>query len=147
MNNRRVLRVRSVETIAGPAVKSLIMRAIEAMQYPGTTPLAYYREIAADIASPKLGVFVGFAGDDPRAVAICYLPASQAAMGPQVAVAYSDDRALSRMIGERAREWIRSAGFDHLYALNLLHGDAAWFRVFAHVGECRSAGTLNEIRI
>ncbi len=44
-----VIRVRRPETIAAPAVRELILRAIEETPYPGTTPQALYDELAARI--------------------------------------------------------------------------------------------------
>lgn len=124
---------------------ALLLRAIEATQAPTVNAQAYYDEIAAHIASPARGVFVGFDEHDPKAVAVVILPTSPMMMGPQVPLAYSESRALSTAVGVRVRDWLHQAGFDRFFCVNFKHDDKAYARVFGHVGEFRAAGTFFEV--
>ena len=149
----RVIRIRTRETIADSRIKALILRAVEASHYLGTTPQAFYDEIADNIAGDMLGVFVGFtkwqehSAPYPIALTIVFLPMSETQMGPQVPIAYSESRELSLLIGKRVRVWLTENGYDKLYCLNLLHDDDAYCRVFRHVGEPRVVGSVVEVML
>jgi hypothetical protein len=142
------MRVRRPETIAQPRLRALLMRAVEAVRYPGTTPRAFYDEIAAGITGDRLGVFVGV--DEHKgaeAVAVVMLPQNQAMMTAQMTLVYSESRLLSRMLGDRVREFVRRAGYDRIIGVNLLHDDETYCRAFRHVGETSVIGSLIEARI
>lgn len=144
----RVIRIREPRTIADPRIKALIMRAVVATSYPGTTAQAFYDEIAAGIGGHTQGVFVGFDEDRaPVALCIATLPWSAVMCWPQVNLVYSKDRALSRMIGDRIRVWLKQHGYDQIVGCNLLHDDEAFCRVFGHMGETKVIGSLVEARI
>jgi hypothetical protein len=142
---KTIFRVRSSETIADPRVKALIMSAVAAARYPGTTPVAFYDEIAEGIAGEALGVFLGIDDGDPAAVAIVVLPTTALQAVPQVVLAYSLDRELSIRIGERVREWLKRHEYDRFFCINFLHDDEAYQRVFRHAGVMRRAGTVFEV--
>ena len=141
----RAVRVRTAETIAHPAVKALIMRAVVATRYPGTTAQAFYDEIAEGITSDTLGVFVGFnEAREPVALVIGSLPFNAIMMAPQVHLVYSTSRELSRLLGEKLRAWVTKHEHDRLIGVNLWHDDEAFCRVFRHMGETRVIGSLVE---
>ena len=123
------------------------MRAVVATRYPGTTAQAFYDEVAAGIGGHMLGVFVGFDDGAPRALAIVQLPWSTMMFGPVANLVYSEVRALSVMIGERVREWVRKNGHDRVYGMNIRHGDDVFCRAFRHVGKPSVIGSVVEVAV
>jgi len=124
------------------------MRAVVVTRYPGTTAQAFYDEIARRISEDMFGVFVGIDEDHlPAAIAIVALPVGAAMMAPQVLLVLSQDRALTKRIGARVREWVKRHEYDRIIGVNLWHDDEAFCRVFRHVGETRVIGSLVEARV
>lgn len=98
-------------------------------------PAAVLAEIVGQVHSHAIGVFVGFRGHDPKAVAIAQLPSSAFHLAPTVSLAYTEgDRTLSIAVGARLRDWLCEAGFDHALAINMQHTDRAFMRGLAHFG-------------
>jgi hypothetical protein len=145
----RVARLRRVETLRHPAIRSLIVRAIEAVRYPGADPALMYAELAASAASSELtGLFLGIEDKKARGIVAAMLPASQAMMAPQVLLVYSEGQpALIRALGKRLREWILTAGYARVIGMNLYRPDAVFMRGFCHVGEPRVLGSIVEFKL
>lgn len=142
----RIMRVRRPETFAWEPVRALVLRGAEAA-CPLLTPEAIYKEIAARISQDSVGVFVGF-HPKPAAVCVAFLPITAWAMGPEVAIAYSEDRALSRLVGARLRDWLEKNGHHTMVSLNFhtQHDDATVARVFRHAGKSTVVGSVVETR-
>lgn len=117
-----------------PELWPLVERAVMRVQYPGTTPQAFYLELVDRIADPNLGIFVG-RDPDPKAFVVGMLPNSAFMMGPQVIIAYNEGHPkLARGLGRAMREWILSEGYDSAYSCNLQHSGGMFRRVFRHFG-------------
>ena len=142
---RTVIRVRKTETLSGMA--ELILRAVEKTSYGTTTPRGFYEELARNIGADWLGLFAGYLDGDPRAFSVVALPTSAFMAGPQVPLAYSENRVLSRLVGGTVAAWLRRAGHDRYFAVNFKNDDLAWQRVFAHAGDISSCGTIFEIKV
>jgi hypothetical protein len=142
----RVVRVRRPESIAHPDIRRLILAAVEAVRYPGSTPEAIYEELRGNVASDLLGLFVGFQ-DGPKALAGAVLPSSAVAFAPQVFIVYSVGRPdLMRAVGERVKAWIMAAGYDSVTGVGLRHGARAWLRGLGFLGETKELGSVIECR-
>jgi hypothetical protein len=144
--DRRVVRV-SARIVAQLPFRRFALRAIAATNFPGATPEELYDEIAAHIDAPNLAVFLGLEGKQPRALFIGMLPSSRAMMAPQAVLVYSERPALSRLVGERVRKWLRAAGHDRIIGMNLNHKDAPFLRAFRHCGAPRVIGSVVEVRV
>lgn len=136
-----IVRVRTRETICHPDISQLIMRG--ARKAGLTQPAAVLAEIVGQIASHGIGVFVGFDGHDPKAVAIAQLPSSAFHLAPTVSLAYSEGaRALAIAVGARLRDWLCEAGFRDALAINMQHTDRAFMRGLAHFGTPERIGGI-----
>jgi hypothetical protein len=143
----RVVRVRRAETIAHPEIRRLILAAVEAVRYPGSTPEAIYDELCGNVASDLLGLFVGFEGAAPKALAGAVLPSSAVAFSPQVFIVYSTGRSdLIRAVGERVKAWIMAAGYNSVTGIGLRHSARAWIRGLGFLGETKELGSVIECR-
>jgi hypothetical protein len=100
-------------------------------------------EVARDIATDSLGVFVGF-GAEPETLVIGQVPVSAFQFAPMVLLAYVEqaDRELVDETGRRFSEWIKACGFDCAMALNLRHSDRAFCRGFARFGAPKKMGSM-----
>ena len=100
-------------------------------------------ELVDQVASRRIGIFIGFRDLNPRAVLVAHLPSSAFHIAPIGTLLYSEDRtrALMEAMGRRCREWVVSAGFDHVVTNNLFHDDRAFMRSFAHFGKPERIGS------
>src|SRR5262252_3987046 len=129
----RVIRVRRFETITRPQIKSLILRAVAAVEYPGTTPEDLYAEFVGAVAADTFGLFVGIAGNEPRAVVAAILPISAVMIAPQAILAYSESRPeLTRMVALRLKAWLLEHGYHRMLAHNFYRKDGVFIRGFRH---------------
>jgi hypothetical protein len=143
-----VTRVREPGTILRHDIAGLVKRAVVETHYPGTSPGAFYHELAARVGEDKLGIFVGFEDGFPRALAVAVLPTSCMMMAPQVPVVYSAGRPdLIRRVGERLKSWIMTAGYDTFMGVNLWRDDKVFVRGFRHVGEGEVIGSLVSFKL
>jgi|SRR5215469_1215805 len=144
--DRRVIRVRSAETIAHPKLKALILRAIAAVEYPGTTPQELYAEMAGAVGADHFGLFAGIKGREPLAVAAAVLPTTPVQIAAQGILVYSEGPPeLMRMIAGRAKAWLLEHGQGKLLAHNFYRDDAVFARAFRHFGQARRIATLFEV--
>lgn len=131
--------MRQPATIAQPAVKGLLERAVKAVDYPGATPLEFYSFMRNNIGRSDIGTFVGFADGVPRIICIGLLPTTVFTFLPQIVFVYNEgSKALAKAVGVRVRAWLRDNGFDEALAVNMLHKPDAFARVFSHFGEPKS---------
>jgi hypothetical protein len=129
-------------TLSAVSVQTLLHTAAEANGFGAGRLQA---ELMAGIAADELGVFIGY--NDlcaPVAIAIGVLPTSTFMMGPQIALAYSEDAKVLRLVGEKMRAWMRAAGHPRAYAINHLHADAPFMRVTSHFGKPERIGSVIE---
>jgi len=140
----RVVRVRRTDTIAG--IKSLILRAIAAVEFPGTTPEELYAEFAGAVTADAFGLFVGFDAGEPAGLAIAILPMSYVMIAPQAILVYSESRRpeLARMIGWRLKAWLLENGYSRLIGHNFYRNDDVYIRGFRHFGLGRRIASLIE---
>lgn len=90
------------------------------------------------------GIFVGLAGDEPKAVAIGFLPHNHLWLAPTVGLAYAEKAPapLVRLVGARMRDWFRRAGHDGVIVINMLHTDRSYMRGLAHFGVPTRVGSV-----
>ncbi len=144
----RVIRVRRPATIRNIQIRGLLELAIAKTNYPGTSPDLLYEEIANNITSNHLGVFIGLDAGTPVAVAVAMLPASRAMMAPQAFLVYNGGRKeLARMVGKRLKDWIKGAGYTRMLAINLYRDERVFRRGFGHFGPSRVLGQLIEFGV
>jgi hypothetical protein len=135
-----------------PEIRDLIKRAIEKIEYPGTTPYDLYGELVRRAPDDDIGIFIGYEEFDdrttrPMAVVVIVLPTSQAMIAPQGIILYSEgEPALIRSMGARIRSWLGGAGYDRVLGLNLRHSDAAFCRLLGHVGKPEVLGSVVAFR-
>lgn len=140
----KVVRVRTKETLCQPKVAQLVMRGATACGLQGGAVLA---ELARDITSDNIGLFVGWRNSRSIAVVVGLLPVSAFQLGPYVAMLYAAERCPQLLVdlGAHLRRWIKKAGFDEALTTNLDrfgHSDRAWFRAFAHFGTPSRIGSV-----
>jgi hypothetical protein len=134
-----------------PAIRDLIERAIEKIEYPGTTSYELYAELVRRAPDDDIGIFIGYQEIDgterPVAVVVIVLPTSQAMIAPQGIILYSEGSpAVIRFIGVRVRSWLVKAGHNCVLGLNLRHGDATFCRLLEHVGKPEVLGSVVAFR-
>ena len=135
------MRVRQKETLCRPGIAQLVMRgATRSGLDPGAAVLA---ELARDIASDAIGVFVGFRNDVPKGVVVAQLPSSAFHRAPMIGLAYSvQDHGISRAVAERLRGWLVASGFHEAITLNRQHTDRSFIRGLGYFGAGEREGSL-----
>jgi hypothetical protein len=141
----RCVRARTYRTITDPVVRALIIRAVEATRYPGTSPEVLYAELKNRGAEEALGIFIGYDDLEPKALAVAMLPTSAFMMAPQVPLIYNGGPpALAKAVSMRLRRWLTDAGFKTVIGANLYRSNQVFMRGLSHFGKPKPLGSLIE---
>ena len=142
-----VIRVRSRATLCRHDVSSLILRAAAESGLP--EPALCFAEIGRDIASDRIGLFIGVEEPySPCVATIGFLPYNAFQVAPTIGFAYSEraPRQMVADVGSSLRGWFEACGFKEAIAWNARHSDRAFMVGLAHFGRPERVGSVIKFR-
>lgn len=137
-----VVRVRTKQTLCLPDYANLFMRGAGACGYQ--TPSALLAELCLNPGAETTGLFFGLSGQQPRCVAVGFIPVSAFWLAAAVSLAYSEGepRQLAALVGKRLREWFIESGHNHVLVANLFHTDRSYLVGLNHFGKPSKVGDV-----